>query len=87
MTKPTKIKYGQPCPECGLSWAHGQVPCNFSYPEGLTKREKIIKMFKDGWWVEWDGSDVDQVIIEEELTLKEFKKHFPEEFNSLSKTK
>ncbi len=42
-----------------------------------TKRGKIIKMFKDGQWVRWDGSDVKQLIIEEMITLKEFKKLHP----------
>lgn len=32
---------------------------------------KTIKMFKNGRWVKWDGSDVKQLVIEEEVTLEQ----------------
>ena len=32
---------------------------------------KTIKMFKNGKWVKWDGSDCQQLMIEEQVTLKE----------------
>lgn len=37
-------------------------------------------MFKNGEWVKYDGSDVDRVIIEETITLEEYKKRFPEAY-------
>ena len=43
-----KIKYGDSCPECGLSWAHGSVKCNYNYPSepkdyGLTSKINSTK--------------------------------------------
>lgn len=28
-----RIKYGEPCPNCGLSWNHGSVKCEYKYPD------------------------------------------------------
>jgi len=42
-----------------------------------TKKKKVF-MFKDGRWVKWNGKDVDSIIIEEEITLSELRKHFPQ---------
>ena len=39
---------------------------------------KKIKMFKDGRWVKWDGSDVKRLIIEETITAKQAKKYLEE---------
>lgn len=44
------------------------------------EKEKKILMFKDDRWVNWDGSDVSSLLIKETMTLKEFKKHFPNEY-------
>jgi endogenous inhibitor of DNA gyrase (YacG/DUF329 family) len=49
------------------------------------KLPKIIKMFKDNLWQKWDGSDVQQILIEETLTLEQLKKHFPEEYERFKK--
>jgi len=38
---------------------------------------KEVKMFKNGKWVRWDGSDVKNLILEERITLEELKKHYP----------
>ena len=41
---------------------------------------KTIKMFKDGRWVKWDGSDVKELIISEIITAKEFKQNYPKKY-------
>ncbi len=46
---------------------------------------KKIKMFKNGEWVEWDGSDVSELIIEETMTASQLKKHFPEKWDEYVK--
>lgn len=33
-------------------------------------------MFKNGQWVKWDGGDVKQLIVEEQITLKEAVEHY-----------
>ena len=33
------VKYGEPCPKCGLSWAHGSVPCDYIYPDKPIEKE------------------------------------------------
>ena len=35
-------------------------------------------MFKNGEWIEWDGSDVYKLMISETMTKKEFKENYPE---------
>ena len=47
-----------------------------------TKRKKI-SMFKNGEWVKWDGSDVNQLMIEETRTMTELKKNFLEKYKSI----
>jgi hypothetical protein len=46
-----------------------------------TRREnreiKSIKMFKDGNWVEWNGTDdCEQLIVEEEITMEQYNKYY-----------
>lgn len=36
-----------------------------------------IKMLKNGEWIPWDHSDVNFLLIEEKITLSEFKNRFP----------
>lgn len=47
---------------------------------------KKILMFKNGEWVDYDGSDVKQLIVQETMTLEEIKKHFPKEYEKLKKS-
>ena len=48
------------------------------------ENKRKIQMWKNGEWVEWDGSDVvNQLLITEYITLKQFKKDFPEEYKKL----
>jgi hypothetical protein len=43
---------------------------------------KTIKMFKDGQWIKWDGSDVKQLLVEETITMKDLKyKQVRSQFN------
>ena len=35
-------------------------------------------MFKDGEWIEWDGSDVSQLLIDEVLSIKEMRETDPD---------
>jgi len=38
---------------------------------------KTIQMFKDGEWIEWDGSDVYQLLINEVMSIKEMREKEP----------
>jgi len=39
---------------------------------------KTIQMFKDGEWIEWDGSDVSQLLIDEVMSIKEMREKDPD---------
>lgn len=50
--------------------------------QGTSKAgEKKIFMFRNGEWVDWDKSDVDRLLITEQLTVSEVKKHYPDYYN------
>ena len=44
---------------------------------------KTIKMFKNGEWIEWDGSDVSQLLIDEVMSIKEMKETDPDLYKKL----
>lgn len=46
----------------------------------MKNKKKEIKMLLNGEWVDWDGRDVDKLLIKETITLKEFKKHYPDKY-------
>jgi hypothetical protein len=52
-------------------------------------RKKEIKFRIDGIWFDLDDRGIpdkaDAVVIKEKLTLKEFKKHFPDKYKELIK--
>jgi ribosomal protein L21E len=44
------VKYGEPCPKCGLSWMHGGVSCKYPYPSKTTKKVEKIEC-KHKWQI------------------------------------
>ena len=49
------------------------------------KKKNIVRMFQNGTWVAWDGSDQERLLIIEKITLAELKANFPEEYAQLNK--
>jgi hypothetical protein len=48
--------------------------------------KKEVLMFKDGQWIKWDGSDIKSLLVKEQITLKQLKKYYPEQYKKLTPT-
>lgn len=51
-------------------------PCNRMIKKEQLNRNKTLKMFVSGQWVEWDGRDVDKLIMEEVISYEDYNKYY-----------
>jgi hypothetical protein len=63
-----EIKYGEPCPKCGLALSHGSVRCNYPYP--TKKHTPYFNQLKQIWYQVGYRAGVKKVLKELAIILE-----------------